>query len=201
MRLVICALAVALVVPLFAGHERVVGDSATSDLTVVLLFKGQYSPLAVQVMEKEASRIFDGSGVRLDWHMGAATRGEKFHAVAVLAFEGSCKIEGGPRLVQLGASYGKTAMVDGVVQPFAEVDCNLLSRAIRSTLNGPGDVRSELFFGRALGRVVAHELTHIASRSAQHGTEGVNKPSLTLDELTEPSLLLGPDDADRFRVD
>jgi hypothetical protein len=58
-----------------------------------------------------------------------------------------------------------------------------------------------MLVGRVLGRVVAHELLHILTRSVQHGREGVNKSSFTVKELTGPSLRLGPEDADRLLVD
>jgi hypothetical protein len=41
----------------------------------------------------------------------------------------------------------------------------------------------DLLLGRALGRVVAHELYHIVAQTARHGRAGVAKPFHTPDDL------------------
>lgn len=45
--------------------------------------------------------------------------------------------------------------------------------------------------GRALGRVVAHEIYHALARSRYHGQRGVAKRSLTAEDLILGSLRLG----------
>ena len=52
--------------------------------------------------------------------------------------------------------------------------------------------------GRAVGRVLAHELVHILSNSKQHGKEGVAKTALSPTNLIAESLKL--DEADVLRI-
>ena len=50
--------------------------------------------------------------------------------------------------------------------------------------------RADLLFGRALARVVAHELIHMLSNSPEHGAAGVMKASLSGKELIAANLPL-----------
>jgi hypothetical protein len=53
--------------------------------------------------------------------------------------------------------------------------------------------------GRALGRVLAHEVVHMLSKSALHGQRGVTKKALSGTQLLAPELLLDREDVDRLR--
>jgi hypothetical protein len=50
-----------------------------------------------------------------------------------------------------------------------------------------------------MGRVVAHELIHMLTKSGQHGAEGVEKPSLSGKELIGGYLPLSVFDIDRLK--
>ena len=49
----------------------------------------------------------------------------------------------------------------------------------RECTTGGDRSRSEQVYGRALGRVLAHELYHIFARTCHHGQEGVAKTALS----------------------
>jgi hypothetical protein len=55
--------------------------------------------------------------------------------------------------------------------------------------------------GRALGRVVAHELVHILTGSHDHGREGVAQAALSGAQLITPRLSLSPSDLERLRAE
>jgi hypothetical protein len=200
MRHVICALlSFAVFVPLRAAPKRAVREA---DVTVILIFKGAYSPSAILEMENESARILDAAHFRIGWHVGSETSGETFRDLAVIKFSGSCRFDTGPAPIRSGFGvYGKARVVDGVVQPFGEIDCDRVVGAVRSALTGGDYARADMLVGRVLGRVIAHELLHIITRSVQHSQEGVNKSSLSVKELTGSSLRLGPEDADRLLAD
>jgi hypothetical protein len=50
--------------------------------------------------------------------------------------------------------------------------------------------RADQLFGRALGRVLAHEVVHMLTRSGSHSREGVTQRSLTGNQLIAPELRL-----------
>ena len=61
-------------------------------------------------------------------------------------------------------------------------------------------VQRELSFGRALARVLAHELYHILLDTEQHAKSGVTKSHLTPHDLIGESLDFEPDQIEQFRV-
>jgi hypothetical protein len=197
MRHVICALlSFAVFLPLRAAPKVAAREA---DITVILIFKGAYSPSAIVEMENESARILDAAHLRIGWHIGSETSGETFHDLAVMKFAGACRFDTGPTPIRSGFGvYGRARVVDGVVQPFGEIDCDRVVAAVRSALTGSDYARADMLVGRVLGRVIAHELLHIVTRSVQHSREGVNKSSLTVKELTGASLPLGPEDAGRL---
>jgi hypothetical protein len=54
--------------------------------------------------------------------------------------------------------------------------------------------QAETLFGRALGRVVAHELIHMISGSAIHSHEGIARSAFSRNDLTTERLALSPTD-------
>jgi hypothetical protein len=80
---------------------------------------------------------------------------------------------------------------DGVVLPFSEVVCDQVAASVRSAMFAGDYARSDQLLGRALGRVVAHELVHILSQSPAHSKSGVEMRALSGQQLIAPSLSLG----------
>jgi len=75
--------------------------------------------------------------------------------------------------------------------PFADIRCDAVS-----SLVGQAD---SLLFGRALGRVLAHELWHILGNTFAHGENGIAQRALSAEQLVSGRLALDPADLDRFR--
>src|SRR5207249_8535361 len=82
-----------------------------------------------------------------------------------------------------GAALGRTHVTDGQVLPFSEVNCDRIRAFLSQALMplAPQD-RNEAF-GRAVARVLAHELYHIITRTALHGSSGVARAAYTVPEL------------------
>ena len=70
--------------------------------------------------------------------------------------------------------------------------------AVRPAMWGSDFAKADLLLGRALGRVVAHELFHMLSRSNAHAREGLARESLTGQQLIAPVLQFTPADFDRI---
>jgi len=67
-------------------------------------------------------------------------------------------------------------------------------------MSGDDFAKADLLLGRALGRVLAHEVVHILSKSGAHGRTGVEKTALSGSQLIAPELRLGPDDLERIHA-
>lgn len=78
---------------------------------------------------------------------------------------------------------GWTHISRGVILPFADVDCQAISGLIQKRLLAMPAEDRKATYGRALGRVVAHELYHIFANTVRHSFRGVGRSSFTVREL------------------
>jgi hypothetical protein len=171
-------------------------------LTVILDFKGPHSSTSLKEMKRESGLILHSSGVQLDWKVLGEDPFASYSDLVVMTFTGSCEFEpAAPRYDELGplGPLATTRTTNGEVQPFGEVDCNRVVNSARSAMSPYDFARGDLLIGRAIGRVVAHELVHMLTKSGQHGTEGVERPALSGRQLISASLPLSAFDIDRLR--
>jgi hypothetical protein len=63
------------------------------------------------------------------------------------------------------------------------VDCNRIRGFVQKELLSIRSADREETLGRAIGRVVAHELYHIFADTSHHGSCGVGKAAYTVQEL------------------
>jgi len=162
----VCAQAQTRTLALYAGPAR--GLDAESSFT----------------MRAELQRLLDPAGLEVTWKNSADHHaGDAFELVAVGSFEGSCSATE-PVLTPVSAvdaviSLADTSISDGRVLPFFRVDCTRLLRIL-----GAGTDKAML--GRALARVIAHELYHIVAGTAEHQNTGVAKAAFSVRDLTTP---------------
>jgi len=134
-------------------------------------------------MQEEVAAIMAPGGLRLDWRSLDAVRGEVFSELAVARFKGNCAASGVmPSGVEVGA-LAWSHVSDGVVLPFTDVDCDRIQLFLQHQMRSLEVSRRERVFGRAMGRVLAHELYHIFARAQNHGSRDVDKPAFTATEL------------------
>jgi hypothetical protein len=146
----------------------------------------QEPPQAVQeALQKELEQIMAPIGLHFQWRPLAGVRGNEVSVeLAVVTFKGRCDVSGlSGRSVQPGA-LGWTHISDGNILPFSDVDCDRIRAFIQGALLTVSREEREEAFGRALGRVLAHELYHIFANTPKHGSAGVAKESYTVQDLT-----------------
>jgi hypothetical protein len=173
MRPVICAL--------FAIAASACTALATVPVTLILQFEGQHSESSVNEMKRELQNLMRRSGIELNWRsLDDISASESFPSVVIVTFHGTCAMRPfAPALPSDPVALAYTHISDGAVIPFADVECDRIRSALTST---PG-ARSELLLGRALGRVLGHELHHIVERSRQHTPHGILRKSLSARDL------------------
>jgi hypothetical protein len=185
-----------LAVPLGAGVHAV----SPSVVTVILDFKGAHSQTSLNEMKRESGIILSSSGVLLDWRILGKDSSESSNDLVVMTFKGACDYASAPQTTEDGPGpLAMTRTVNGEVQPFGEVDCDRLVNSARNAMSGSDQFRADQLIGRAMGRVVAHELVHMLTKSGQHGVEGVEKPALSGKQLIGEYLPLSVFDIDRLR--
>lgn len=189
------SLFLALCLPASAG----IPPTPLADVTVVLDFKGPTSPGTTKEMLREASQILGATGVRLSFTNRSEASAHDFSDLVVMTFRGNCKSEPpAPRYDESGP-YAVTWTTDGRVLPFGEVDCEKVIQSARSAMWGGDLARSEMFYGRALGRVMAHELVHMITKSGDHARSGVQRWALSPRDLTGAALTLSKEDVNRLQ--
>ncbi len=173
----------------------------TGPLTIVLRSDAVVSTEVLNAMESEVESLVEPSSIRVTWT--SATAGEVYERVAVVRLRGACRADA-PLLVpdrtekQGDVPLGQTQVVDGKVLPFAAVRCDAVRKLIaRDLALQPSYERKDLF-GRALGRVLAHELYHIILRTPSHGSQGLARPAQSSADLLADRDYFAPADAQKL---
>lgn len=184
----LCAVAwMAAVSPLFA-----------EGITIVLDFQGPHSEQSIAEMKREFAGIMKGSTLRFDFRSRSEAARVTSDNLMVVRFKGKCVFEPIPYLIDERGPMAFTYTTDGEVQPFSEVECGRVIQAMRPAMAGGDFGKGDVLLGRALGRVLAHEVVHILSKSGQHGASGVAKTALSGSQLIAPELRLEPEDLERI---
>jgi hypothetical protein len=161
-----------------AGQTRWAGDAAVSPQVGIFLdFDQSPSQSSLHAMQREVAALFSEAGADFSWHLlNTGTATHTFDELAVVRFRGSCSAGKGngafnPDRVILGS----TEMSSEGVTAYSRVECGQLKDWLAVTLAsfGPGD--RDAVFGRALGRVLSHELYHVLGRTTHHTDRGVAK--------------------------
>jgi len=162
----------------------------------------QEPPQAVtDALRDELEFIMAPLGLRFEWRSLPNVRGDEIAVeLAVLTFKGRCDVTGLlPRTTNPGA-LGWTHVSDGVILPFSDIDCDHVRGFLQKQLLQQPVQEREPAFGRALGRVVAHELYHIFANTHKHGSEGVGKPAYTVKELLDDAFRFEDREGDALRA-
>jgi hypothetical protein len=169
-----------------------------ADVTIVVNFDGPYSPQSLEQMKRETASIVKDSGLRLDWRQPLDFHGDTAANLVVLRFKGNCVLDPGAHREASGP-FAITHSSDGQMLPFSEVVCDRVAASVQPALWGDDFARPDYLMGRALGRVVAHELLHILTGSSAHGADGVGQTALSGSQLIGAPLRLSRSDVERLR--
>ncbi len=141
------------------------------------------SGLSLEAMRLELRDLMVPTGVSLTFTSARNTSADR---LVVVTLRGNC---------QAGAkASGKfkdktplasTAVTDGKVLPFSWVDCNALNKFLKTE-------RAEIF-GRAMGRLLAHELYHVLTQTEAHTSAGISKASFSKTDLLAPFFTFEPE--------
>jgi hypothetical protein len=177
------------------------GSSIVATLGIYVDFEVEPSEQAIEVMERETASILKPAGLRIEWRVLAENDGtESFNEIAVIEFGGECDADASWLPPRCNLPLGEAQISEGRVLPFGRIECDQVRRTIQSQLAVAPPERRQILLGRALGRVLAHELYHIVARSTKHSASGVTKPYYGSDELTAETLVLRDRDIDAMRL-
>ena len=184
-----------------AAHAKSGGSpdhSSRPVLTIVLEFQGPHGARSVEEMEHEVENILRDAGREIEWRSWEQATQGVFEALAVVRFTGNCGLAPWQHDSPPDGPLGFTYVSDGAVLPFGEIACEKIAGSVGPAIQKMELAQAETIFGRAMGRVVAHELIHMISGSANHGHEGIARSAFSTSDLTGEKLDLSP--ADLLRV-
>jgi hypothetical protein len=155
----------------FAGSSAP-ADEGSRGIVVYLRHRAGAQAAVIDALQQETGAQMSMGGYHVQWPVRLS---EVTAAYLVIVDLDS------PPSPQAGAKrLASAAIEDGRILPFIHVNCravrDLLAPAIGSTINPQ-------LYGRALGRLVAHELYHVVGQTAGHASTGVAQIAVSCREL------------------
>ena len=160
-------------------------------VVIVMDIEEPHSRHTMEAMQDELEFLMRRLELRFDWRpykeaLGREIQGE----LAVVRFKGPCRIpsqQAGP------PDYGSrtlaaTHVADGHVLPYIDVYCDRVRQLAEPALSAGNFPSRELLLGRALGRVLAHELYHLFTGATGHHEGGLAKRLFTPQDLIQPGV-------------
>jgi hypothetical protein len=168
------------------------------DLTVLLDIEHNHSQRALAEMRKELSKVFKPTSLNVDVRLRRETKpDETFNDVVLVKLKGTCRMQNFAPLMDERGPFAWTHTVDGKILPFSEVACDHIARSIQQAMGYDAGDRDRLL-GRALARVMAHEIVHMVGKCADHSQAGVFRHALSGRQLIADKLELDPQDIARL---
>jgi hypothetical protein len=157
----------------------------------------------VDLMKSEIRQIMAPAQMDLAFYrIGDRAASQAFRKIVIVRFQGSCRSQldsGGIQLnepdVLDNPALGRTNISGGRVMPYVQVYCN----EVRAFLPAVSTLPLFQLYGRALGRVVAHELCHALLSTRDHARTGVARVTQSARDLTRETLALDVGSISRLR--
>ena len=166
------------------------GDLPSAKLSIYLTVDSAQPRAPVETMKRELAGILGNAGYRVVWEdLNHPDRTAPAPTLVLLELRGVCALPAGDEpiepAVNSGASLAETAISPHGVTPFSWVNCANLTRLIGPELSAEAGAERDYLYGRAMARVVAHEIYHVVTGSRDHGRNGVAKASFSVSDLLE----------------
>jgi hypothetical protein len=179
-------------------------QSAPSPVAPVAIYTDFQQPVPTNVADAvraEVDAIMEPAGLQFEWRSLADFHGETALVALVVAhFEGRCNTDG---LVMRGnqqGSLGWSEIRGGAIVPFIHVDCTRVRTFLQIDLLGCRSHERDPLYGRALGRVLAHELYHVLAVTPRHTAEGIAKEEFSAADLLAANFQLHKKEARTLRT-
>jgi hypothetical protein len=162
-------------------------------VTAVLDFERPYSSASLKPLHEELRRILAPAGLDIDIQIkNELPQNSSFGALVLFKMKGACTMNALP-IGALSDERGALAMtysVDGQTLGFGEVECDRVRASLQRALGIANPAAQESAYGKALARVIVHELYHMLVQSSVHTRHGITKERLSGWELSQQNLTL-----------
>jgi hypothetical protein len=162
----------------------------------------QQPPMDVwNALRAEVETIMAPMGTEFDWRsLDAVTGTEVSTQLAVVKFFGRCDVSGPAMHNFKTSALGWTHISDGAILPFTDIDCDGIRDFLQFGLQSIDPKMRLTVYGRAVGRVLAHELYHIFAHTTHHGSNGVGKAIYSEHDLLSPDFRFQDRESEALRI-
>lgn len=190
-------LVIPLVCALSCAAPAAAANLASPSVAIYYSFDLPPSLAAVGAMKAETAKIFDPALISIDWRALGPHGGESAGELIVVRFRGSCSdgiwsAENHASAVTGGFPLADSKTVNGQVLPFADIDCG----ALETYLSGQHFAQPAESLGKAMARVLSHEIYHILTDSPAHARTGIARAEHSRDDLTASAFTFGKPEMD-----
>ena len=177
---------------------------AAQPIGILFDFGTQPESEVIDLMQSEIRDILAPAQLDISFQrLGERGASQPFKKIVIVRFLGDCQSQadsGGIQLNEPGTldypALGRTDIDNGRVLPYVRVYCN----EVRAFMPAVSRTSFPQLYGRALGRVVAHELYHALLSTREHSRTGVARVVQSARDLTREKLALDSGSIDRLRV-
>jgi hypothetical protein len=170
-------------------------QTTPASVTVYLKAEAADSEAALDSMRKELARIMEYGNYELLWMDPNQARANAHGPLVVVELQGACNPSYGitslagmnPETIH-GRTLASSQVVSGRILPFVWLHCETLNDFLGSSLAGASAACREMLYGRAMARLIAHELYHFLVQTRHHTRSGVTQSHLTPAETLAVSL-------------
>ena len=165
-------------------------------LQILTRFDGTPSTAAVQEMQREMDTLYRDIPVAIQWHELAGYRSAGVAArIVFVHFEGDCRAGTlPPRQTVAEVALASVTRVDGQMLPLVSVACDRIAGYIWQSMNPYQRVHGDVAFGRALGRILAHELYHYLTGVSKHTHSELFRAAISRSALLAGKFRLGAEE-------
>lgn len=177
------------------------GPRITEPVALYTSFQEEMPAAAVKAMRKELDWISAPIGLKVAWRrFSDPTVYPPVVRLAVVHFKGRCDTEDLTIYREYAWKLGWTHSVDGRVIPYTDIFCDAIRAYIAPLLQWSGRKQRDAIFGRAVGRVLAHELYHIFAETRRHSSNGLARAYCTPEELVSDNFHFASKELHKLRV-
>ena len=177
-------------------------DNLPPAITVYTQFDHPAAAAPLDEMTREMESIMNPLGLGFTWRSLDSVHGNEVSAeLVVVTFRGKCQMQDEVTAGHPGenGALGWTHMSDGIVLPFSEVDCDKIRHFIAVEIRGRDTTAREIAYGRAMGRVLSHELYHVFTNTTRHASWGVAKSCYSSRDLVSDKFQFQEKDTNALR--
>ena len=174
---------------------------STGSVTLYTQFQHAPPPVVLDSIKAELQSIMSLTGNQFAWRSVAGVHGDEVVTqLAVVTFMGRCDTVGIAAHPVVPGPLGRTHVSNGEVLPFSEVNCDGIRDFVQCGLLSIRPKDREDAYGRAVARVLAHELYHVLAKTVHHGAYGVGKAAFSTRDLLGTTFVLEESELERVRA-